>query len=93
MSTMLFPNVLFKSKETRSNEELAEHFEKMKANQELRKKNTIDEVSRLSEHELLELRATVNDTPTSISETMLLEIVNNELEKRSAIIIKNLFLD
>ena len=48
MSTMLFPNVLFKSKETRSNEELAKHFEKMKANQELRKKNTIDEVASCS---------------------------------------------
>jgi hypothetical protein len=68
MSTMLFPNVLFKSKETRSNEEPW-------LSKELRKKNTIEEVARLSEYELLELRATVNDTPASIRETMLLEIV------------------
>ena len=82
MSVMLYPNVLWRQKENRTNKELEEHFNRMKQAEKMRMQNTAEDVSKLSDEELIQLEESLNENPANDTEEMMWSIIKAEYKKR-----------
>ncbi len=79
---MLYPNVLWKQKENRTNKELEEHFNKMKQAEITRMQKTAEDVAKLSDEELIQLEESLNENPINATEEMMWSIIKAECKKR-----------